>query len=275
VAVGIVQVKGVAPGSRTTVPFVLDTAPAVGNILVAFVGCYGARTVTKAAGTWASVDTQTSSVDEQTLWWHQVTGGDGTSWTFTVSGGADYTSGVMYEVSGADLTTPVNAEDHTLLANTTNNTATTAAVTPSVLGCLALATWVMDTNTAVYSGVSGGWTEQFSGLSSGWRSILSASRDALTSDTTTAISTTWTITGGGAGNPGVTMILLVAPAAAATATAGLASGTGTAPAVAGMATSALVYAGSASGLAGGAGSWVNPGNATGTDDSTYATWAVP
>jgi hypothetical protein len=56
---------------------------------------------------------------------------------------------------------------------------------------------------------------------------------------------------------------------------GLASATGTALVPVGVATSALVYGGAASGLAGGTGTWVNPGNAAGPDDSTYATWAVP
>lgn len=35
------------------------------------------------------------------------------------------------------------------------------------------------------------------------------------------------------------------------------------------------FAGSASVLAGGSGSWANPSNATGGDDGTYTVWTVP
>lgn len=35
------------------------------------------------------------------------------------------------------------------------------------------------------------------------------------------------------------------------------------------------YASSSSALAGGSGSWTNPGNAAGGDDNTYAVWTIP
>jgi hypothetical protein len=120
--------------------------------------------------------------------------------------------------------------------------------------------------------VTSGWTLDET-RNGGYLSSYSASKNVLTADTTTAV--TCTITFGG-NDAGYAETLLIAPGiTAVTAAAGYASGTGSAPVPVGLDTSALVYAGSASGLAGGSGSWVNPGNATGTDDSTYSTWSVP
>lgn len=65
--------------------------------------------------------------------------------------------------------------------------------------------------------------------------------------------------------------------AAVTAVAGLAPGTGGAqqPSVTVADSSGPNYAGAASDLGGGSGSWTSPTNADGAPDSTYASWAVP
>jgi hypothetical protein len=75
-----------------------------------------------------------------------------------------------------------------------------------------------------------------------------------------------------AAQPGFT----IAGSADAAVAAGLATGAGTAQNTAVIpVTSALAYAAAAADLGGGAGSWVNPGNADGPPDSTYATWTSP
>ena len=66
------------------------------------------------------------------------------------------------------------------------------------------------------------------------------------------------------------------PAPDAGAAAGPATGAGAAQnATVLPVTSALAYATAAADLGGGAGSWVNPGNADGAPDSAYATWTSP
>jgi hypothetical protein len=47
------------------------------------------------------------------------------------------------------------------------------------------------------------------------------------------------------------------------------------PRAATSSTTAIAYAVSQDIISGGAGSWVNPGNADGSPDSTYATWTAP
>jgi hypothetical protein len=256
--------------SAASVAFTLGTTPVAGNILVAFCAYSYPQscTITPPSGSWHQVDKVATDPDGLAVYWYVVQSGDTSGpWTFGLSPSATK-SGEMYEVTGADTTTPVNQH---LMAGVSSNPQASPSRTPSILGCLALVCWAEDGGPTP-SGVTSGWTLDET-RNGGYHSSYSASKNVLTADTTTAV--TCTITFGG-NDSGWAETLLIAPGiTAVTATAGPASGTGSAPAAVGLATSALVYAGSGTGLAGGSGTWVNPGNATGTDDGTYSTWAVP
>lgn len=103
------------------------------------------------------------------------------------------------------LVAAVNQHGHSN-QNSNTTTFTTASVTPSVLNCLALAAVTPDSTVAL-SSVSAGWTNDIS-ETGGYHGIYAAHKNALTSDTSTAISNTFTV---GANDQGVTEILLVAP----------------------------------------------------------------
>lgn len=83
----------------------------------------------------------------------------------------------------------------------------TASVTPSVLNCLALAATTFGANGDTLSSVSGGWTADASDAST-YHGTFAAHRNALTTDTSTAISNTFTV---GTSTQAVTEILLIAP----------------------------------------------------------------
>lgn len=210
-AIAIVQSAKAQPASTgTSVDFTLGVSPTAGNILVAFTGYSqsgAVRSLTSAAGTWTKIDDLTLNNDSLSDWWHVVVGGDGTTWSFPISGTAEWRSGVMYELSGVDPTTPIN--QHSIVTGV--NLGAGTAITPSVLNCQALSAINTDagSNSAQgVIGVSSGWTNDQNAIPS-FHSTLSASLNALTSDTTTAINNTWNLVTGG---DMVAAMLLLQPA---------------------------------------------------------------
>lgn len=192
------------------VSFTLGLAPVPGNVLFAFCAYSqfaGANTITTPSG-WTKIDDWTQSFDSQATFWHVVQQGDGISWSFTVSVASDATSGVMYEVQQANTAAPVNQHNHALIAS--GGTATTGpSATPSVIGCLALSAVTMDDQTLSVSSVSTGWRND-QAATGHYHGSYGAHRISLTTDTTTAVSNTWTW-GSSAAGPGVSEIVLVAP----------------------------------------------------------------
>jgi hypothetical protein len=126
-SIAFVQKADQQAAASANVAFTLGSAPTAGNILVAFTDYSqftNARTVGSASGTWTKIfDVTSASSDSMAMWWHLVVGGDGTGWTFPISGAtSDNTSGELYEVSGASTTAPFPSSSYyatTLLASTT------------------------------------------------------------------------------------------------------------------------------------------------------------
>ena len=133
-------------------------------------------------------------------------------WTFTINstGGNDWGSGILYEITGQDATTPVNQAAAAAYGGGTNPF-TTSSVTPSVLNCLALSGLTTDGPQTV-SSLSSGWLLD-QAAATGYHSSYGAHRRLLTADTSTAISNAFTLGGTDAGS---SEILLIAPASAAT-----------------------------------------------------------
>jgi len=145
------------------------------------------------------------------VYWHLIVGGDGTAWTFTVNGtSTDFASGVIYEISGANTTTPF--DQHTIVP-VSGSTFTTTPATPTVLHDLPIACAAPE-NGAVQSqsvlSVSAGWTLDQSAIPS-YHPTFTA-HGPTTTDTTTPISNTFTMNYPFDGNA-VAALDLIQPAA--------------------------------------------------------------
>lgn len=193
-SVAVANSTKVDPSVTASIPLVLSGSPTTGNVLIAFInyGQFGTtRTVTPPAGTWTQFLSGTQTFDSIDVWWHLVFGGDGTTWTFTLNDGSEFSSGEMYEISGCSTTSPF--DNGAITKSSSTASLNTASLTPTVLSCLALTAMTQDSNSVGSTTVGAGFTiDKTAGGSSG-RGGAIASRNSLTSDTTTAISTTWSI----------------------------------------------------------------------------------
>ncbi len=204
---GIVQSTKWEPAvTGTSVPFTLSLQPAVGDLLVAFVGNsdYSLdRTTSAPDGTWTKIQDQTNGTAQLTVWWKIVQGGDGTGYTFPISGTVEWQSGVLYEIQGENSVTPINQ------SSSNTGTQTSPTVTPSVIGTLALSSMETDDGSAgglTLSSVSGGWTEDQTARPQ-YHATYAASRNALTTDTSTGISNTWTLSGSATSPDAATVLI--------------------------------------------------------------------
>lgn len=204
---GIVQSTKWEPGVvGTTVPFTLNTQPTVGNLLLAFVGSsdYSEnRTVSAPDGTWTKIEDQTNGNVQLTVWWKIVQGGDGTGYTFNISGSTEWMSGVLYEIQGADTTTPINQSSSTI------GSQTSPAITPTVLGTLALAALETDDGSVggiTLTNVSAGWTSDHVARPQ-YHTTYGASRNSTTTSTSTSIFNVWTLSGS-ATSPAAATVLI-------------------------------------------------------------------
>jgi hypothetical protein len=191
----VVQSCKADPGVGASIAFTLSGSPTTGNILIAFInfGQFGVtRTVTPPDGSWVQVDTATQTFDSIDTWKRVVVGGDGTGWTFTLNDAGEFCSGVMCEVSNQDATSPINQHGTSKSSGTTS--LATASVTPSVLNCLAISAQTQDNNSAAATTVGSGWTIIQTASSGSGRGGNLATKNVVTADTVTAISTTWTLT---------------------------------------------------------------------------------
>ena len=185
--VSIVQDTGQSPASSATVAFTLGSTPTVGNVLVAFCSWNaGGRTISTPSG-WVLTETVINAGSQAiSTFWRVVQGGDGTSWSFTVntSGGNDYTSGALYEITGASTVAPVNQYGFATYGTATGTFAS-GTVTPTVLSCLPLAGWTTD-NGQTFSSITSGWNEDLS-EGSAYHTTFAAHQTAVTTDTSTAV----------------------------------------------------------------------------------------
>ncbi|MBN2422332.1 DUF2341 domain-containing protein, partial [Candidatus Woesearchaeota archaeon] len=197
-----VQTTTATADTGTQLAFTFGSQPSVGNLLVAFLGTSDYledREPSAPDGTWTQIEIQENGNAELTVWWKIVQSGDGTSYTFTISGSAERGSGILYEIQDVDSADPIHKSD------SAQGSTTTPSLTPDVLGTLALATLATDDTESV-SSVSSGWTLDESVLPT-YHGTYSASRDDPTNDTTTAISNTFTM-GGTVNNPSTALVLI-------------------------------------------------------------------
>ena len=207
-ALSVVQSIGKAAGSGNC-NFTLGSSPTVGNGLLALVFYNDAQTITAPSGSDWVLLYRTPLINgagaKLDAWWHIVKSGDGTGWTFPVSG--DYTSGQLYEITGADNQFPLSG-----VARGGSSTGTasivSASATPAVANSLAFAAETDNNGTSI-SSVTSGWTllqdtGTFHGGGSAYNSTLTSS----------AASCTFTMSGTSAGYSDITILIAPAPGSA-------------------------------------------------------------
>jgi hypothetical protein len=214
-AVALVQTaKYTGTASQTNMTFTLGSTPTVGNLLL-FIPCYytGDDPVLTPSGWTLQGTNYEPNQAGVSVFTRIVQSGDGTSWNLNVMSSADQNSGFLLEVSGQASTSFINKQGNSTAAGTPSSLAS-ASVTPSVLNCLAIAAFLNTgsggTDAATFSA---GWTKEQAAEST-FQPAWLASRNALTSDTTTAISTTISSMNGG-GLDASSVILLIAPGSSA------------------------------------------------------------
>ena len=217
-ALSVVESVKYNSNATTGVVFTLSGTPATNDVLLVFVSLQEpGYSVAPPAGWSTYVDQQgdngSPSYVQLTVWCHVVTGGDGTTYTFPITGGSAFASGAMYQISGANATTPVNG--HAIKNDYGNATSILSpSVTPLVTGTLAisaLATVYGTAGSVTVSTVTYGWTLDQSAIPA-YNAAFAASRNTLTADTSTPISVTYTLSNGG--YAAVASTVLMAPAAA-------------------------------------------------------------
>ena len=205
-ALSIVQSAKNGPNNATSITVTFGAAVTPGNLIVIGVGVsdYTAdRSATASTGSgWSSTHAQNASVD---LWvfYRLATGSDSTAFSFSISGSTEYVSIIGYEVREASATLNGSSLAYD---NTGADNYVTPSVTPSVTGCLALAFLTTDGDQSINS-VTSGWTldQSANGI---YHPLFAAHRNALTTDTSTAITVTFDGTGE---SDGVGGTLLIAP----------------------------------------------------------------
>src|SRR5690242_10626392 len=183
-SLSVVQHKS-ATAFGTSQTLIFNSAPTAGNLLIFAVGS-AARTVTPP-GSFTLIDTLDSgSTADLNTYRHLVGAAEANSYQFSISGAADNFAVVGYEIAGA-AASPIN--QHSINASASASSLATTSITPSVLSCLGLS--FCTTNSQAPSSISAGWTiNENSALVN--HQTAGASKNALTTDTSTGISTTWT-----------------------------------------------------------------------------------
>lgn len=189
VPLAVVQSAKATGNAVTSLTVTLPAAPVTGRLLLVFMGLAATSTTpTTPSGTWAHVGGTSSAHARMDVWTHTVVSGDGTSYSFTSPVASDRISLVMYEVAGANATTPVNQSS--LVSAGSSASITTPALTPSAVGTLGLSA-VVTNSPPSSTAVSSGWAIDQNALPLS-HATATATRTALTSDTSTAISSTFT-----------------------------------------------------------------------------------
>lgn len=215
-AVAIVQDAQIDPGvgTHTEITVAFGSTPTDGNLLIVEIGysLFGEdRDVTPPAGFTLIPDASAEVGDVGMATYRKQAGaGESNSYVFTVSGSADLVSATAYELSGHDTSAPINQATTNSGSDTTYET---GSVTPNVLSTQALAFFSSDSGGANADTVSAGWT--YDGrVPTEFHASGHARRNALTADTVTAITATFT----SIDSPWVAAVILVAPATAAATT---------------------------------------------------------
>ena len=201
----IVQSADYAAGAPTNaISITLPSTPTVGNELLFAVGYLVNTTLSTPSG-WTLIDDYHYNNVGVALFRRTVIGGDGTSWTPTVTSGSDYLGAAILEIAGGDLASA------TVNNNGTNgsSTHTSASLTPGSIPTLPIVFASQDDAAAAGSDnitAPAGWTVDERAFPD-YHSLYAISKDALTTDTSTAINAA--ITGVGTGSDFGSTIILV------------------------------------------------------------------
>jgi hypothetical protein len=169
------------PGTVATLVF--GTAPTQGNLLLVGCGVQYGTACTVPSG-WTSIVSGTGNHNIQVLK-HVVGASETNSYPFTNSG---YAGIAGYEVTGF-RTSGGNTDviGSPAVSGNIVSSFTSSAVTPTVIGDLALTFWVMTENSGGSATVSSGWVVD--ALTNGSNNNIGLSScTALTTDTSTAIT---------------------------------------------------------------------------------------
>lgn len=189
------------------------SAPTSGNYLVGYIACWGTpNSILPAGFTQLDQLSSTAGGDVSLRTFYKVSNGAETSTTVAMNT-SDYFSAAIMEFSGVAAveshnTNKVSAGTPTTLANTT--------LTPANLNDMVLSIICGNVGVVGSAGlaltVPAGYTRQQHALSD-YNASAIATKNALTTDTTTAQGTTWTTS---FGEDMVASLILLRPTAAAT-----------------------------------------------------------
>jgi hypothetical protein len=202
----------ISPVLTDTIPLTLSSMPKEDSILLVFLGINQftmARTPTAPDATWNSIHNAAYLQAGLFSYWKRVDIGDDKSYTFLISGTNEYHSGIIYEIAGCDIISPIHKQSIVTFASSLNPSTNT--VTPSILGTLPISavTTVNGTQTTyTLNSVSSGWTVD-ERASSTWEASYSA-HGSLTTDISTGISNTFNFNAATMG--AVASIILLTPA---------------------------------------------------------------
>jgi hypothetical protein len=172
-------------------------------------GYAGPKHPSSAPSGWTQLDDLENGTSAWlTTYYHVVGASEANSYAFNTTGG-DFLSVVGYEITGQASSSFIN--QHAVAADSAVPQAT-PSVTPSVMGCLALAFVAYNDGTGMSSTpatIGSGWTMDQDPLPT-YHSTVGAHMNSLTTDTTTPISAsvTW-----GTGDTDISSTILIAPSA--------------------------------------------------------------
>lgn len=187
-ALSVVQSTGVYNNNNSSLTMIFNSAPTQGDLLVA--GCQGGY---NTPGGWSVIDSSVNAEGTFQTFDHVVGGSESNSYTFTLSGGANYSACTASDVTGQSASVAIDS--HTITFTSGPSSITTSSATPSVIGDLPLSflgTYIYLTPITC----SSGWTVNYStGTNNFYGGSADCSQNSLTSDTSTPIGNTFTMGG--------------------------------------------------------------------------------
>jgi hypothetical protein len=154
-AISVVQSAKGAIGHGPTLTITLGAAPTNGNVMIALVGAAANSTYNTPAG-WTLLDSDPTHQNDSFYCFYKVASGDTAAQSFVLTSGAQAMVGTLVEVTGQDALAPFNQHNQQAYSTLTSpQTVQTNAKTPSVLGCLPIAFFIVS-NTSAYTP---SWTE--------------------------------------------------------------------------------------------------------------------
>jgi len=223
VIVSLASATNSLTGGHTTVT--APTSITSGNLLLA-IAASGTETWTPPSG-WTLFGTKASSGDDPqiSVFTKTATGSESGTYVWSGSGdAADATNVAIFNISGANTTTPINGmfSKYTTTAAVTIGTSGTSI--PTVIGCLPIACGAIGqlnlSNAGNPTSLTSGWTGQTlvvdqdtgnygnTGNNNGYNALYIAS-GPITTDTSTAITAGWTWGGSFSEFTGTSVMLFI------------------------------------------------------------------